>query len=84
MTQVKEAEPNNTLAAAQKISTLPSVVSGAISVSTDSDYYQFAVAAGKTLTVTLTAGSASGFGLGVYQSNGRQLLMVPGVNGESR
>ena len=81
---VKEAEPNNSVAAAQKISTLPSVVSGAISVSTDSDYYQFAVAAGKTLTVTLTAGSASGFGLGVYQSNGRQLLMVPGVNGRQQ
>jgi serine protease len=84
VTQVKEAEPNNTLAAAQKISALPSVVSGAISVSTDSDYYQFAVAAGKTVNVTLTAGSASGFGLVVYLSNGRQLLTVPGVNGRQQ
>ncbi len=84
VTQVKEAEPNNTLAAAQKISTLPSVVSGSISVSTDSDYYQFAVAAGKTVNITLTAGSASGFGLGVYLSNGQQLLMVPGANGRQQ
>jgi serine protease len=82
--QVKEAEPNNTLAAAQKISALPSVVSGSLSTTTDTDYYQFAVAAGKTVTVTLTAGSASGFGLGIYLSNGQQLLMVPGSNGRQQ
>lgn len=84
VTQVKEAEPNNTLAAAQKISTLPSVVAGSLSTTIDTDYYQFAVAAGKTVTVTLTAGSASGFGLGIYLSNGWQLLMVPGVNGRQQ
>jgi len=81
---VKEAEPNNTLAAAQKISALPSLVSGSISTVTDTDYYQFAVAAGKTVTVTLSAGSASGFGLGIYLSSGQQLLMVPGANGRQQ
>ncbi len=84
VTQLKEAEPNNTLAAAQKISALPSVVSGSISTPTDTDYYQFEVAAGKTATVTLTAGSASGFGLGIYLSNGQQLLMAPGSNGRQQ
>ncbi len=84
VTQVDEAEPNNTLAAAQKISALPSVVSGSLSSTTDTDYYQFAVAGGKTVTVTLTAGSASGFGLGIYLSNGQQLLMVPGSNGRQQ
>lgn len=84
VTQVKEAEPNNTLAAAQKISALPSAVSGSLSTTTDTDYYQFAVAPGRTVTVTLTAGSASGFGLGVYTSTGQQLLMVPGVTGRQQ
>ncbi|MBY0468401.1 MAG: S8 family serine peptidase [Burkholderiaceae bacterium] len=84
VTQVKEAEPNNTLAAAQKISALPSLVSGSLSNTTDTDFYQFAVAAGKTVNVTLTAGSTSGFGLAIYRSNGQQLLMVPGVNGRQQ
>jgi len=81
VTQLREAEPNNTLAAAQKIRALPSAVSGSLSTTSDTDYYQFEVAAGRTVTVTLTAGSASGFGLGVYLGNGRQLLMVPGARG---
>ena len=84
VTQVREAEPNNTLAAAQKISALPSTISGSLSTTTDTDYYQFAVAPGKTVTVTLTAGAASGFGLGVYTSAGQQLLMVRGVIGRQQ
>lgn len=82
--QVKEVEPNNTLAAAQKINALPSMVSGSLSTITDTDYYQFAVAAGKTATVTLAAGATSGFGVGIYLSNGQQLLLVPGVNGRQQ
>lgn len=84
VTQVKEAEPNNTLAAAQRISTLPSTVSGSLTTTTDTDYYQFAVAPGKTVFVTLTAGAASGFGLGIYTSTGQQLLMIPGVTGRQQ
>ncbi len=84
LTKVREAEPNNTLAAAQKIRTLPSAASGSLSTTTDTDYYQFEVAAGRTVTVTLTAGSASGFGLVIYLSNGRQLLMVPGAKGRQQ
>ena len=81
---VKELEPNNTLAAAQPISTLPSVVSGSLSTITDTDHYRFSVAAGKTVIVTLTAGSTSGFGLGAYLSSGQQLLMVRGENGRQQ
>lgn len=84
VTQVKEAEPNNTLAAAQKITALPSTISGSLSSTTDTDFYQFSLAAGKTATLTLTAGATSGFGLGIYRSSGQQLLMVPGVNGRQQ
>lgn len=82
--RLKEAEPNNVFAAAQKVSALPSVVSGALSKSTDTDYYQFVVPAGTTVNVTLAAGSASGFGLGVYLSNGQPLLMAPGARGRQQ
>lgn len=82
--QVKEVEPNNTLATAQKIAALPSLVSGSISTTTDTDYYQISVAPGKTATLTLAAGATSGFGLGIYLSNGQQLLLVPGVNGRQQ
>ena len=84
VTQVKEAEPNNTLAAAQRISVLPSTVSGSLTTATDTDYYEFAVAPGKTVIVTLTAGAASGFGIGIYMSTGQQLLMIPGVTGRQQ
>lgn len=82
--QVKEVESNNTLATAQKIAGLPSIVSGSLSATTDTDYYQISVAAGKTATVTLAAGATSGFGVGIYLSAGQQLLLVPGVNGRQQ
>lgn len=84
LTGVKEAEPNNSIAAAQKITSLPSVVSGAIGSSVDTDYYQFSVAPGKKITLTLTAGATSGFGMGIYTSTGRQLLLAPGATGRQQ
>ncbi|MFM9917007.1 MAG: S8 family peptidase [Rhizobacter sp.] len=81
VTAVKEAEPNNSIATAQKIASLSSVVSGSIGTSVDTDYYQFSVPAGKKVTLTLKAGAASGFGFGLYMADGRQLLLSPGVTG---
>lgn len=83
-TSVKEAEPNNSIASAQKIASVPSVVSGAIGSSTDTDYYLFSVAPRKTVTLTLTAGATSGFGLALYTSSGKQLLLARGATGRQQ
>lgn len=84
VTQLKEAEPNSSIALAQKIASLPSVVSGSISTSVDTDYYQFSIPPGTTITLTLTAGATSGFGLGIYTTSGRQLVLSPGVKGSQQ
>ena len=78
---IKEAEPNDSLSAAQVISASSAAISGSIASNTDNDYYRYSVPAGKTLKVTLTAGSASGFGLGAYTAGGTQLLLSTGVPG---
>lgn len=84
VTGVNEAEPNNSLGAAQSLASLPSKVSGAIGNSTDNDYFKFSVPAGKKLTVTLKAGATSGFGLSIYSPAGKQMLLVPGVVGRQQ
>lgn len=84
VTTVKEAEPNSSIALAQTIASLPSLVSGSLMTTVDTDYYRFSVAPGKTVTLTLTAGAASGFGLGVYLTTGKQMLLVPGVKGREQ
>lgn len=81
---VAEVEPNDTVAKAQLISSLPASVSGSMASTTDLDLYSVKVAAGKTLTVTLTAGSTSGFGLAVLSPTGQALLVVPGAVGTAR
>ncbi len=78
---VKEAEPNNSVAAAQWIASLPSVVSGAIGSGADTDYFKVSVAPGKKLTITLTAGTNSGFGITIYTTVGKPMLAVPGAVG---
>ncbi len=83
-TAIKEAEPNNSIAAAQVIASAASVISGAIGNSADSDYYRFSVAPGSRVTLTMTAGAASGFGLGIYTTSGRLLLLNPGVTGRQQ
>jgi hypothetical protein len=84
VTSVNEAEPNNSVASAQKIASVPSVISGAIGSSTDTDYYLFSVPPRRTVTLTLTAGATSGFGLGLYTTSGKQLLLARGVTGRQQ
>ncbi|MBX9716777.1 MAG: peptidase S8, partial [Burkholderiaceae bacterium] len=50
----------------------------------DTDYYQFSIPPGTTITLTLTAGATSGFGLGIYTTSGRQLVLSPGVKGSQQ
>jgi hypothetical protein len=83
-TAIKEAEPNNSIAAAQVIGSASSIISGAIGNSADSDYYRFPIAPGSKVTLTMTAGAASGFGLGIYTTSGRLLLLNPGVTGRQQ
>ena len=78
---MKEVEPNNTIAAAQSIATLPASVAGALSTTTDTDYFKTTIAAGRTLTAALSAGASSAFGLAIYTSAGQQLLLMHGVAG---
>ena len=66
------------------MATLPVTVSGKISSNTDNDYFKVTVPAGKKLTSTLSAGSGSGFGLGIYLTNGQQLILVSGVIGRQQ
>ncbi|MDL2338263.1 MAG: S8 family peptidase [Pseudomonadota bacterium] len=81
---VKDVEPNNSVATAQTIATLPAAVAGTIGSSTDTDYFKFSVPAGKKLLITLGAGTTSGFGIGVYTTTGQQLLLSPGAIGRQQ
>ena len=75
---------NDSIGTAQAMATLPVTVSGTISSNTDNDYFKVTVPAGKKMTSTLTAGSGSGFGLGIYLTNGQQLILVSGVIGRQQ
>ena len=75
---------NDSIGTAQAVATLPVTVSGTISSNTDNDYFRVTVPAGKKMTSTLTAGSGSGFGMGVYLTNGQQLILVSGVIGRQQ
>jgi len=78
---VNEVEPNDTVAKAQAIASLPAAVSGTLASHGDVDHYKLTPAGGKTLTATLTAGASAGFGLSVLNAAGRPLLVVPGAAG---
>jgi len=65
-----EVEPNNTRATSQLISTDNTTINGAMSSSSDTDYYRMTLAAGGTLVATLTPNSSSDYDLFVYNSNG--------------
>lgn len=72
-TTVAEVESNNTRATAQVITANPVLVNGSISSSSDTDYYQVTLAAGKTLAATLTPPGAADFDLYLYSSTGSTL-----------
>jgi carboxypeptidase T len=70
-----DAEFNDSFAAAQTITTLPTLVNGTmassvrISRSGDTDMYRVVVPAGRTLTATLTPNTASDYNLKVHGAN---------------
>ncbi|MFN5049042.1 S8 family serine peptidase, partial [Roseateles sp.] len=79
---VNEAEPNNGLSAAQRISA-PATVSGGISASTDTDYYRIDLPAGRTLTATLGQGATLDYDLFLYNASGSQLRASENPAGQS-
>ena len=68
---MSEAESNNTLASANLVSS-PKTVNGALSTTSDTDYFRVDLAAGKTLTATLNPG-AKDYDLYIYNASGTQL-----------
>jgi len=81
---VSEVEPNETVAAAQKLAGWPTTVSGAIGTTADLDHFRISLPAGKQVVVTLAAGSASGFGLAAYYTNGQAIITMAGSVGRSQ
>jgi len=67
-----ETEPNDSRGAANAVST-PGSWNGAMSASTDNDYFVVNLPAGKTLAATLTPNSSSDYDLYVYDAAGTQL-----------
>jgi serine protease len=67
---VAEAEPNNSRAASQVISTDNTTVAGNIGSTSDNDYFRVTLPAGATLVSTLKPNASSDYDLYVYNSNG--------------
>jgi serine protease len=70
---IAEAEPNNSRAAAQVVSTDNTTVNGVIGSTSDNDYYRVSLPAGRTLVSTLQPNAASDYDLYVYNSSGSLL-----------
>lgn len=70
---INETEANNTTATANVISTANTTVNATISASSDVDYFQVSLPAGKTLTATMTPNATSDYDLYLYNSSGTQL-----------
>ena len=81
---VAEVEPNHTQATAQRLSTLPARVTGALATAKDLDHYRLQVAPGRTLTAELSIGPAAGLGLNAYGPTGQLLMSVTGAVGQTR
>ncbi len=77
---MKEIEPNNSLTAAQLITSLPASISGATAAA-DQDYFKFNLPAGRKVLVTLKPSAKSAMGLGVMLSSGMTLSQIVGISG---
>jgi serine protease len=80
---ISEREPNNSLGAAQLISTPSATVSGSVASTSDQDFFRITIGAGKTLTAQLSTGSQSGFGLAALASNGQVLISMSAGPGQT-
>lgn len=81
---VHDAEPNNTIAKAQRVPSLPAQVTGAVASNTDIDFFSVSIAAGKTLNASLTQGSKAIFGLYAYTTAGKLVASATGSAGLTR
>jgi serine protease len=79
-----DTEPNDSIASAVKVTTLPATISGTLSSSSDNDYFVVNLNPGKVLTITLTPNAALGTALGMYLSNGQQLGLFSGAVGQAQ
>jgi serine protease len=69
---VTELEPNNSLAAAQVLS-VGATLAGTLASSTDTDYYRFSIAPGRSVVVKLTPNASSDYDLYAYNSVGTRI-----------
>jgi serine protease len=80
---VSEREPNNTLAQAQVLSASVLSATGTLT-GRDQDHFRVTLGAGKRLSATVRPTGTAAPGIGVFLTNGRQLLLMGGANGASR
>ncbi len=79
-----EAEPNNTVAQAQVLSSVPATVNANLSSTADIDHYSVTIAAGRRIVATGTpGGTTQGLGLTVLNANGQALAGVNGQGGQT-
>ncbi|MBN8506369.1 MAG: S8 family serine peptidase [Burkholderiales bacterium] len=71
-TTMNESESNNTRGTADPVATANTTVNGALSTTSDTDYFLVNLPAGKTLTATLNPGTRD-YDLYIYNSSGTQL-----------
>jgi len=71
---VAEVEPNNALSSPHTVSSSGSTVNGAISSSSDTDYYRVYLPAGRTLSAVLTPNASSNYDLWIYNSSGNLIF----------
>lgn len=81
-TTISETESNNTTATANVIATANTTVNGSMASSTDVDYFQVSLPAGKTLKVTMTPNSTSDYDLELYSSTGTKLSSSSAAKGK--
>ena len=67
---VSDVEPNNTLAAAQVIAAVPSIINGTIKATSDTDYFKVTVAARSKVVATLVPNNLANYDLWVYDASG--------------
>jgi len=80
---INEIEPNDTLATAQVLKTLPVTVNATLASATDLDNFRVDIPAGKRVVATLTGGSAVAMTLTGSTAAGQQLLKIPGATGQT-
>ncbi len=77
-----DTEPNDSIATAQVVASVPSALSGTLGSNTDNDHFKVNANPGKVMTISLAPGTTLGAGLGVYLTNGQQLLLIGGMAGQ--